>query len=223
MLRRLAYSVSCHSCTSWSGVTTHQARSVMADKARAGMIVRMDKKYWRVVSNKRSQKGQMSVSFAVKMVQVGHPDKIKETVVPGSTELPDVRAQRHRLLFSGFDDEDYACFVFPEASNEAGREVNIPAKSLPDYQQKYLCVRMPVDVLQIPTESEEEEDFWGDITLPSSWTYTVEGLRTKGMYKLAQLEECDGEVSISDAVNVGAKIKVVIRPDGTASYAGRAN
>ena len=148
--------------------------------------------------------------------------KFKEFTVSQSHDFAEVRYERVRLLFSGFDDLDFACFVYPEHSAEAGKEVNIKGDSLPEGQQKYLACGMPIDILHLFNDEDETKDQWIDINMPSSYTYTVEKVAIKGLYKMAHLVECDGLVSVPDAVQVGDAIKVVLKPDGTASFSGRA-
>ncbi|KAG8345684.1 hypothetical protein TRVL_03484 [Trypanosoma vivax] len=199
-------------------------RGVFSDKVRAGMILKVDKRYYRVLANTRSQKGQNAASFNIKLTEVGTGRK-KEVTAGHGHDFSEVRSERVRLLFSGFDDDDMACFVYPEHSSEAGKEINIPGDSLPEVQQKFLCCGMPVDVLHIiPDEDEShgEEDRWAEVVMPSSYIYTVEKLTLKGMYKMASFVECDGLLSVNDSVQVNDKVKVMIKPDGTAAFGGRA-
>eukprot|EP00796_Vickermania_ingenoplastis_P009306 gene9306-6545_t len=198
-------------------------RSVFADKIRAGMILKVDKKHFRVIGSTRSQKGQNAASFNVKLVEVGSGRKKEVTAAQGH-DFEEVRAERVRLLFSGFDDDDFACFVYPEHSSEAGKEINLPGASLPEQQQLFLCCGMPVDLLHILADEESNEpDRWCEVMMPNSYIYTVEQLHMKGMYKMATLKECDGTVSVNDTVQLGEPIKVVLKADGTASFGGRAN
>lgn len=219
-------------------------RHVFSDKVRAGMILRVDKKFFRVTANSRSQKGQNAASYNVKLVEIGTGKKKEVTAAQGH-DFQEVRAERARLLFSGFDDADYACFVFPEHAADAGKEVNIPGDSLPELQQKFLCTGMPVDLLHIMPEDDanDEEakkgnsssssesnakatqagsDVWCEVMMPTSYNYTVDKLTLKGMYKMASFEECDGMVSVPEGVQVKDKIKISFRPDGTAIHAGKA-
>lgn len=197
-------------------------RSVFADKVRAGMILKVDKKHFRVVGCTRSQKGQNAASFNIKLSEVNTGRKKEVTAAQGH-DFEETRAERVRLLFSGFDDDDFACFVYPEHSSEAGKEINLPGSSLPEQQQLFLCCGMPVDLLHIlADEDAQEEERWCEVMLPNSYAYTVEQLQMKGMYKMAVLKECDGTVSVNDTVQIGDKIKVVLKLDGTASFGGRA-
>ncbi|ORC89653.1 putative trans-sialidase [Trypanosoma theileri] len=198
-------------------------RGVFADKVRAGMILNVDKRHYRVVANTRSQKGQNAASFNIKLVEVGTGRK-KEVTAGQGHDFAEVRAERVRLLFSGFDDDDMACFVYPEHSSDAGKEVNIPGDSLPDVQQKFLCCGMPVDILHIIPDDEdgpEAKDIWAEVIMPSSYAYTVEKMSLKGMYRMASFKECDGVVGVNDSVQVNDKVKVMIKPDGTAAFGGR--
>jgi translation elongation factor P/translation initiation factor 5A len=196
-------------------------RFVTADKARAGAIIRLDNKLWRIISSVKSQKGQMSTSYGIRLVNIVDPTRTKELTCPPSQDLSDARYERVRTLFSGFDDVDNACFVYPETSALAGTEINIKATSLPLWQQQWLAVRMNVDVLRVFGESEDDPDWFGDIIIPTNWTFTIEKLRMKGMYKLASFVECDAELTVPDSANLGDRVKVVIRTDGTASYNGK--
>ncbi|CBH09818.1 hypothetical protein, conserved [Trypanosoma brucei gambiense DAL972] len=199
-------------------------RGVFADRVRAGMILKVDKRYYRVLANTRSQKGQNAASFNIKLTEVGTGRK-KEVTAGHGHDFAEARAERVRLLFSGFDDDDMACFVYPEHSSDAGKEVNIPGDSLPELQQKFLCCGMPVDVLHIMPDDDEspnEKDIWSEVVMPSNYTYTVEKLTLKGMYKMAAFVECDGIIGVNDSVQVNDKVKVVIKPDGTAAFGGRA-
>ncbi|EAN97319.1 hypothetical protein C3747_45g250 [Trypanosoma cruzi] len=200
-------------------------RGVFADKARAGMIIAIDKRYYRVLANTRSQKGQNAASFNIKLVEVGTGRK-KEVTAGQGHDFAQVRAERVRLLFSGFDDDDMACFVYPEHASDAGKEVNIPGDSLPDVQQKFLCCGMPVDILHIIPDDEDSsdaKDIWAEVVMPSSYNYTVEKISLKGMYKMASFKECDGVVSVNDSVQINDKVKVTIKPDGTVAFGGRAS
>lgn len=201
-----------------------QQRGVFADKVRAGMVLRVDKKVYRVVANTRSQKGQNAASFNIKLTEVGTSRK-KEVTAGQGHDFTEVRAERLRLLFSGFDDDDMACFVFPEHSPDAGKEVNLPGDSLPEVQQKFLACGMPVDILHIIPDEDvpDEKEIWTEVTMPSSYVYTVEKLTLKGLYKMASFVECDGTVSVNDQIQLGDKIKLIIKPDGTVSFGGRAN
>ncbi|KAK7194556.1 Elongation factor P (EF-P) KOW-like domain containing protein [Novymonas esmeraldas] len=201
-----------------------QQRGVFADKVRAGMVLRVDKRVYRVIANTRSQKGQNAASFNIKLTEVGTSRK-KEVTAGQGHDFSEVRAERVRLLFSGFDDDDQACFVFPEHSSDAGTEVNLAGDSLPEVQQKFLSCGMPVDILHIIPDDDvpDEKEMWTEITMPSSYVYTVEKITLKGLYKMATFVECDGTVSVNDQIQLGEKIKVVIKPDGTVSFGGRAN
>ncbi len=163
----------------------------------------------------------MSTSYGIRLVNIVDPTRTKELTCPPSQDLSDARYERVRTLFSGFDDVDNACFVYPETSALAGTEINIKATSLPLWQQQWLAVRMNVDVLRVFGESEDDPDWFGDIIIPTNWTFTIEKLRMKGMYKLASFVECDAELTVPDSANLGDRVKVVIRTDGTASYNGK--
>ncbi|KAH9599459.1 Translation elongation factor [Trypanosoma melophagium] len=198
-------------------------RGVFADKVRAGMILNVDKRHYRVVANTRSQKGQNAASFNIKLIEVGTGRK-KEVTAGQGHDFAEVRAERVRLLFSGFDDDDMACFVYPEHSADAGKEVNIPGDSLPEIQQKFLCCGMPVDILHILSDEDEgpeAKDIWAEVIMPSSYAYTVEKMSLKGMYRMASFKECDGVVGVNDSVQVNDKVKVIIKADGTAAFGGR--
>lgn len=198
-------------------------RAVFADKVRAGMILMVDKRFYRVLANTRSQKGQNAASFNIKLVEVGTARR-KEVTAGQGHDFEEVRAERVRLLFSGFDDDDFACFVYPEHSTQAGEEVNLPGTSLPETQQQFLCCGMPCDILHISPDDENPDDkgIWSEVVMPSSYVYTVEKITLKGLYKMASLVECDGTISVNDQIQLGDKIKVVIKPDGTATFGGRA-
>ncbi|CCW64360.1 unnamed protein product [Phytomonas sp. EM1] len=198
------------------------ARWIFADKIRAGMVLKVDKRIYRVTASTRSQKGQNAASFNVKLAEVGSGRK-KEVTAGQGHDFEEVRATRVRLLFSGFDDDDAACFVFPQHSSEAGREILLPASSLPEIQQNFLCCGMPVDLLRVLPDSDkpEESEIWMEPVMPSSYVYTVERITLKGLYKMASLVECDGVISVNDSVQIGEKVKVVLKPDGTAAFGGR--
>ena len=218
-------------------------RGIMADKLKAGMLLRIDKRVWRVGSCTRQQKGQNAASFHVKLREGGGNGRTKESTSGQGHEYSEARYERVRLLFSGFDETDLACFVYPQHHNMAGQEVNIPAATLPEYQQKFLCVAMPCDVTHVFADEEDGPatadsdsenasaigaaakgkstapgDMWCEVVMPSNYVYTVEKLSVKGMYKLAHFVECDGSVTVSDNIQPGDKVKVVVRPDGTASF-----
>jgi translation elongation factor P/translation initiation factor 5A len=204
-------------------------RGIFADKIRAGHIIKDTGRYWRCISNARSQKGQGAASYHMKMVDVVS-GKSREFASPAGKDYPEARTERLKLLFSGFDDSDQACFVYPQHSAQAGQEINLPGTSLAEYLQKWLACGMPVDMLHIHGDDEEAaatggaamSDLYCDIMMPSNYVYTVEKLGIKGMYKLAYFVECDGNVTVSDNVQVGDKIKVIVRTDGTASFSGKA-
>ncbi|CUE68944.1 bacterial-type elongation factor P-like protein, putative [Bodo saltans] len=200
-------------------------RDIFSDKVRAGMVLAVDKRYYRVTANSRSQKGQNAASFNIKLSEVGTGKK-KEVTAGQGHDFTEVRCERVRLLFSGFDDDDQACFVFPEHSAEAGKEVNIKGDSLPEVQQKYLAVSMPVDILHIMPEDEsgnEAKDVWAEVIMPTNYVYTVERITLKGLYKMASFVECDGVVSVNDGVQALEKVRVNFKPDGTAAFAGKAS
>jgi translation elongation factor P/translation initiation factor 5A len=195
-------------------------RNIFADKLKIGSIVQVDKRIWRVSSTGRSQKGQGVASFHIRLTEL-RTDKKKEMAVPAGVDFPEVKYERVKLLFSGFDDDDNACFVYPQHTVQAGKEVNVPATSLQEHHQKFLCVGMPVDLLHVMPEDEEGDEMWAELNIPTGYDYTVDKLSMKGMYKMASFKECDGMVSVSDAVQPGDRIKVIIRPDGTASFNGK--
>lgn len=207
-----------------SAALSDSKREVFSDKVRAGMVLGVDKRYYRVMANTRSQKGQNAASYNIKLAEVG-TGKRKEVTAGQGHDFTEIRCERVRLIFSGFDDDDKACFVYPEHASEAGKEVNIPGDSLPELQQKYLCVAMPVDVLHIMPEDESgtvAEDLWSEVIMPSSYAYTVEKITLKGLYKMASFVECDGLVSVNDGVQALEKIRVMFKPDGTAAFGGKA-
>ena len=200
-----------------------QQRQITADRLRAGTLVRYEKKTYRVQASAKSQKGQGAASFTVRMVEMESGKKKEVSSIPPSFDFPEVRAQRVKLLFSGFDDDDNACFVFPQHSPQAGEEVNIPATSLSEQHQKFLAVGMPVDILHIPEDEEtQQKEKWTELSIPTNYQFTVENLHMKGMYKMASLKECDGVVSVTDNIQPNDQIKVTIRHDGTSSFAGKA-
>lgn len=228
MLRRVQAGVRPFALAAWGLPATYTAvctpqRSVFADKVRAGMVLKVDKRHYRVMANTRSQKGQNAASFNIKLTEVGTGRK-KEVTAGQGHDFEEVRAERVRLLFSGFDENDMACFVFPQHSSEAGREINLPGDSLPEIQQQYLCCGMPVDILHIVPEEDHpnEKDIWAEIVMPSSYAYTVEKITLKGLYKMASFVECDGSVSVNDQIQLGEKVKILLKPDGTAGFGGRA-
>lgn len=205
------------------------SRNIFADKIRAGNIVKEQGKYWRCISNSRSQKGQGAASYHMKAQDV-ISGRQKEFTSPAGKDFPEARTERLKLLFSGFDDDDNACFVYPQHAALAGQEINIPASKLSEQLQKWLACGMPVDMLHIMGDDEEVaasggetfSDHYCDIMMPSNYIYTVERLGIKGMYKLAFFVECDGNVTVSDNVQVGEKVKIVLRHDGTAGFGGKA-
>ena len=211
-----------------SSVGVAAARGIFADKVRAGHILKDQGKYWRCVSNSKSQKGQGAASFNLRLCDVA-TQKIRDAIAPPGKDFPEARTERLKMLFSGFDESDMACFVYPQHAALAGKEVNIPATTLSETLQKFLACGMPVDILHIHGDEEEAaasggaamSDLYCDLVMPSNYIYTIEKVGIKGMYKLAFFVECDGSVTVSDNVQVGDKIKVVIRPDGTASFAGK--
>lgn len=200
-----------------------QQRYIFADKVRAGMVMKIDKRFYRVVANTRSQKGQNAASFNIKLTEVGTGRK-KEVTAGQGHDFDEVRAERVRLLFSGFDDDDRACFVFPQHHTEAGQEINIPGDSLPDLQQNFLSCGMPCDLLHIIPEEDatDDKEVWSEVNMPSNYVYTVEKITLKGLYKMASFVECDGTVSVNDQVQLGDKLKILLKPDGTAGFGGRA-
>ena len=226
MIRRIAsaMTVKCHGgCP--SDTLSCPRRLVFSDKVRAGMILRIDNKHYRVLGNSRSQKGQNAASFHLKLEEIGIGRR-KEVTAGQGHDFDEVRAERVRLIFSGFDNDDFACFVYPEHHAEAGKEVNLKGDSLPELQQKFLCVGMPVDILHIPADEDnpDRKEIWAEVLMPVNYVYTVEKLSLKGMYKMAALEECDGVVSVNDAVQPKDKIKVVFKQsEGTASFGGKAS
>jgi translation elongation factor P/translation initiation factor 5A len=210
-----------------SAAHAEAARGLFADKIRAAHIIKDSGRHWRVVSNNRAQKAQGAASYFIKAVDVLNARK-REFLSPAGKDYPEARSQRVKVLFSGFDDNDMACFVYPQHSSLAGQEINVPATSLPETMQKWLACGMPCDILQITADEEDAvpgggppADIFCDVVMPSNYVYTVEKLGIKGMYKLAYMVECDGSVTVSDNVQTGDKIKVVVRSDGTASFSGK--
>lgn len=192
---------------------------LFADKIRAGHIFKDQNKLWRVLSNTRSQKGQLAATYNIKAAEVGNAVKTKDFRANQGHDFPEVRTEKIRLLFSGFDDDDFACFVFPEHHSDAGKEINIKGDSLPEQHQKFLACGMSVDVLHVlPDEDDGVKEMWTEVSLPSSHVYTVEKIQLKGMYKMGLLEECDGTVSVTDAVQIGDKIKINLKTDGTSQF-----
>ena len=196
-----------------------QFRGIMVDRAKTGLLCLLDKKLWRLNSVSKSQKGQGAAAFNIKLTELGGTRKKDMNSLPQSYDLPEVRYERVKLLFSGYDDDDNACFVYPQHSANAGEEVNIPATKLSEQHQQFLAVGMPVDIMHIGADEEMGiSELWTDVNVPTSYEYTVENLRMKGMYKMAVLKECDGLVSVTDNIQPGDKIKVTIRPDGKCSF-----
>ncbi|CAD2217348.1 Elongation factor P (EF-P) KOW-like domain containing protein, putative [Angomonas deanei] len=58
-------------------------RGIFADKVRAGMVLMVDKRYYRVLANTRSQKGQTAASFNIKLTEVGTGRKKEVTAGQG--------------------------------------------------------------------------------------------------------------------------------------------
>lgn len=205
-----------------SPAVMQQHRGIFCDKAKPGLIVRLDKRLWRLAHVSKSQKGQGAASYHIKLNELGTTKRKEMTSVPATTDLAEVRYERVKLLFSGFDDDDNACFVYPQHSSLAGQEVNVPASKLTEQHQKFLAVGMPADLMHIPADDElEVEELWAELVIPTSYEYTVENLSMKGMYKMAVLAECDGLVSVTDNIQPGDRIKVTIRPDGKCSFGGK--
>lgn len=92
---------------------------------------------------------------------------------------------------------------------------------------------MPVDVLHIipdnddvgdgDVNAQDAKEIWAEVNIPTSYTYTVEKIVLKGLYKMASLVECDGMIGVNDTIQPGDKIKVIIKQDGTAAFGGRVN
>jgi hypothetical protein len=59
---------------------------------------------------------------------------------------------------------------------------------------------------------------WTELNIPTNYEYTVEGFTMKGVYKMANLKECDGVVSVSDNIQPGDKIRITLRTDGKAAF-----
>ena len=206
-----------------------QGRGLSGDKVRAGHIVVVDNKAWRVQQAAKSQKGQTGVTFKLKMKLVGG-DKVKDVTAQQQTDLPEPPYERLKLLFSGFDDDDNACFVYPQHSAKAGQEVNIPASSLPQLHQDWLACGMPVDIMHIFGGDGEDADvklaglkeFWGEAQLPGNYTYSVDKITMKAMTRHASFEECDGSIAVTDVVQPSDKVKVNLRTsDGGATFGGK--
>lgn len=193
-----------------------QFRGITADRLRAGNIIVVDGKNYRVVSNGRSQKGQTAAVFHAKLSEVG-TGKLKEVSSTQGHDYVEARYERVRMLFSGFDENDMACFVYPQFSGDAGKEVNILATTLSETVQNFLAVRMPCELTHVFGE-EGKEDVWSEVNIPTSYTYTVEKITAKGMQRMAYFFECDGCVSVPDNVQLNDKVKVIIRQDGTAAF-----
>ena len=144
-------------------------RHILSDRIRSGQIVKLEKRFFRVVSNTRSQKGQNAASFHIKLAEVG-TTRTKSLTANSGTDYNEAHYERLKLLFSGFDNDDFGCFVYPQHTQQAGKEVNIPAKELSELQQKYLCVGMPVEVLHIMDEDEQEREnhIYSEVTMRQS-------------------------------------------------------
>ena len=235
MLRRFASgshtAALIHAAPALAAIAAPQKCFISGDKVRAGHIICVENKAWRVTQAAKSQKGQMGVTFKIKAKQVGS-DRMKELTAQPQTDYPEVPYERLKLLFSGFDDDDNACFVHPQHSAKAGKEVNIPANQLPELHQNFLAVGMPVDVMHIfGGDSEEGADaklaglpeFYGEVTMPGNYTYTCEKIQMKAMTRHATFEECDGTVSVTDVIQPGDKVKVNLRhQEGAATFGGKA-
>eukprot|EP00758_Cryptobia_borreli_P012663 Tbor_TRINITY_DN5766_c2_g4::TRINITY_DN5766_c2_g4_i2::g.19733::m.19733 len=130
---------------------------IFADKLCPGQIITQDKRYWRVLSNQRSQEGQVSANYNIKVQEVGGI-KQKDITASQGFDFTEVKYEKVRLLFSGFDENDYACFVYPEHHANSGKEVNIKGESLSEGLQKFLAVGMPSDLLHIITDDDDSNN-----------------------------------------------------------------
>jgi translation elongation factor P/translation initiation factor 5A len=150
-LRRATQAVTACSLANPSALSScfGQCRSVFMEKARAGMLVKYDKRIWRIASVTKAQKGQGAATFHVKLNELDSERKKEMSSVAASFDFPEVRYERVKFLFSGYDDDDNACFVYPQHSSKSGQEVNLPASKLKEQHQQFLAVGMPVDMLHI--------------------------------------------------------------------------
>lgn len=199
--------------------------SIFADRLRIGHIVKYEGKFWRVAKALRTQKGKNNASIHLKLDEliVGLGARSKEISMGANQDVQEASYSRLRMVFSGFDDDDNACFVYPQDSVKSGQEINIPAVHLTPTQQNFLSVRMPCDLLQITDEGEDGgKEIYPEVKIPDSGIYTVERITAKAMFKFATLKECDGQVTVTDVIQPGDKIKVIIRVDG-GSFGGRAD
>jgi translation elongation factor P/translation initiation factor 5A len=220
-LRRATQAVTACSLANPSALSScfGQCRSVFTEKARAGMLVKYDKRIWRIASVTKAQKGQGAATFHVKLNELDSERKKEMSSVAASFDFPEVRYERVKFLFSGYDDDDNACFVYPQHSSKSGQEVNLPASKLKEQHQQFLAVGMPVDMLHIGGEDEDDtKEVWTELNIPTNYEYTVEGFTMKGVYKMANLKECDGVVSVSDNIQPGDKIRITLRTDGKAAF-----
>ncbi|KNH05467.1 trans-sialidase [Perkinsela sp. CCAP 1560/4] len=215
-----------------------QRRGIAADKVRAGHIVRYDKNFWRVGSAKRSQKGKNAAVIGLTLDGLGTKGgiscygntKTKVVSVSCGVEFEEANYTRLKVLFSGFDENDMACFVFPIDSMDHGKEINIPGTALLEQHQNFLCVRMPCDLLRViddragaDADAGKENYIYPEMTLPNNYVYTVDKITTRNGYKFATFVECDGSVTVTDSIQPGMQVKVILRSDGTGgSFGGRA-
>eukprot|EP00758_Cryptobia_borreli_P012662 Tbor_TRINITY_DN5766_c2_g4::TRINITY_DN5766_c2_g4_i1::g.19732::m.19732 len=143
---------------------------IFADKLCPGQIITQDKRYWRVLSNQRSQEGQVSANYNIKVQEVGGI-KQKDITASQDFDFTEVKYEKVTLLFSRFDQNDYACFVYPEHHANSGKKVNIKCESLPEDLRKFLTLGMPCDLLHIITDEDDDDnnnnnkDVWTELTI----------------------------------------------------------
>ena len=214
-----------------------QHRHMAADRARAGAVVKYDKAFWRISAANRSQKGKNAAVISLSLEGLGTKGGIstygntrsKTITTSCSTEIEEAHFSRLKVLFSGFDDNDMACFVFPPDSIDHGKEINIPGDALMEQHQNFLAVRMPCDLLCVQDDRKDTDDsntenaIYPELTLPVNYVYTVDKVTSRNGYRFATFAECDGSVTVTDSIQPGMQIKVILRSDGTGgSFGGRA-
>ena len=202
-----SFSLRCTAKHSSHGWLHEQRRFVTAERVKPGMLVRYENKHWRILKSSRSQKGKNVASMHVRLscLSKGSVGRGKELTLNPTQDLPEANSERLKVYFSGYDDDDNACFVFPPDSIHHGKEINIPASELSETHQNFLAVRMPCDLLRINDE-ENEKEFYPELTIPVNYVYTTEKVFSRGMFKFATFEECDGQVTVTDAVQAGTKV-----------------
>ena len=219
------------------GLILAQQRGMAADRCRAGAVIKYDKAFWRVAEAKRSQKGKNAAVISLHLEGLGvkggistySNSRVKTISTSCGTEIEEANYTRLRVLFSGFDDEDNACFVFPPDSIDHGKEINIRGVDLTEQHQNFLAVRMPCDLLcvhDIAKDSDEansDKAMYPELTLPPHYNYTVDNVTSRNGYRFATFAECDGSITVTDSIQPGMQVKVILRADGTGgSFGGRA-